>query len=178
PSEKPVASKAKPVAEKPKLPATGNGFSAYNSLQFKYSILIDVAVEELTNVKLLQFMDDWYGTKYRFGGSSRDGIDCSAFSGSLLLNVFGLQIPRIAKDQYTACKRIKREDLEAGDLVFFHTTRRGISHVGVYLANGKFIHASTNYGVTISNLDDGYYAKAFVAGGRPRSAYVPQSLGN
>src|ERR1700704_3464943 len=60
---------------------TGNNVERVNSLQLKYAILIDVAVEQLQNLKLLQYIDDWYGTRYHFGGSTKQGVDCSAFSG-------------------------------------------------------------------------------------------------
>ena len=146
----------------------GSGIEVINPLQFKYAILMDLPVEELnnSNSKLLEFIEEWYGVPYHFGGSSKDGIDCSAFSGSLMATVFGVGLPRMAKDQYKVCRRISKIDLEEGDLVFFHTTRRGVSHVGVYLGNNKFVHASLNYGVTISDLGDGYYARKLIGAGR------------
>ncbi|MEP6746181.1 MAG: NlpC/P60 family protein [Bacteroidota bacterium] len=140
----------------------------YMQLQFKYAILMDVPVEALSNLKLFAFIDDWYGTPYHFGGNNKNGIDCSAFSGNLMTAVFGVGLPRMAKEQYSVCEHVKKDDLEEGDLVFFHTTRKGISHVGVYLGNNKFVHASLNYGVTISDMSDGYYARAFRGGGRAR----------
>ncbi|MEO5591082.1 MAG: NlpC/P60 family protein [Chitinophagaceae bacterium] len=146
----------------------GNSPVIITPIQFKYAILMDVPVEALNNLKLFSFIDDWYGTPYRFGGSTKDGIDCSAFSGSLMTNVFGVGLPRMAKDQYNVCEHVKRDNLEEGDLVFFHTTRKGISHVGVYLGNNKFVHASLNYGVTISDLTDSYYSRTFRGGGRTR----------
>jgi cell wall-associated NlpC family hydrolase len=146
----------------------GNIIESIGPLQFKYAILMDVAVEELnnSNSKLLQYIEDWYGTPYHFGGSTKNGIDCSAFAGNLVEAVFGIGLPRMAKDQYKVCRRISKDDLEEGDLVFFHTTRKGISHVGVYLGNNKFVHASLNYGVTISDLGDGYYARTLIGTGR------------
>jgi hypothetical protein len=156
-----------------------NVIEQLETLPFKYSILLDVAVEELNNMALLQFMNEWYGTRYKFGGSTHAGIDCSAFSGALLLNVFGVTLPRMAKDQYKVCERVKKDELQEGDLVFFHTTRKGISHVGVYLRNNKFIHASLNYGVVISSLDDPYYSRTFVGAGRPSaSANVTTAAAN
>ncbi len=140
----------------------------FTSLQFKYAILMDIPIETLNNLKLFSFIDDWYGAPYRFGGSTREGIDCSAFSGNLMTTVFGIGLPRMAKDQYKVCERVQRTGLEEGDLVFFHTTRKGISHVGVYLGHNKFVHASLNYGVTISDLTDPYYSRAFRGGGRIR----------
>ena len=146
----------------------GNSPAIVSPMQFKYAILMDVPVEALNNLKLFSFIDEWYGTPYRFGGSTKDGIDCSAFSSSLMTNVFGVGLPRMAKDQYNVSAHVKRDDLQEGDLVFFHTTRKGISHVGVYLGNNKFVHASLNYGVTISSLEDPYYSRTFRGGGRTR----------
>ncbi|HTL08280.1 MAG TPA: NlpC/P60 family protein [Chitinophagaceae bacterium] len=153
----------------------GNGPGIYTPMQFKYAILMDVPVEALNNLQLFSFIDEWYGTPYRFGGNDKAGIDCSAFTGNLMTSVFGVGLPRMARDQYNACDHVKREELEEGDLVFFHTTRKGISHVGVYLGNDKFVHASLNYGVTISSLSDPYYARSFRAGGRMRVATITVS---
>jgi cell wall-associated NlpC family hydrolase len=144
------------------------GIENYSPLQFKYAILMDATVEEMNNANLLTFIEDWYGTRYRYGGSAKDGIDCSAFASSLMSAVYGVNnLPRISKDQYKASKRVKRNELREGDLVFFHTLgrRKSVTHVGVYLRNGKFIHASIS-GVMISSLDDGYYAQHFVGAGR------------
>ncbi|HEY4148670.1 MAG TPA: NlpC/P60 family protein [Chitinophagaceae bacterium] len=145
-----------------------------HALQFKYSLLLDAPVEQLTNLKLLEYIDEWYGTHYRFGGNSKDGIDCSAFSGGLMAAVFGIGLPRMAKDQYNAGLRVKKSELQEGDLVFFHTTRKGVSHVGVYVANNKFVHASLNYGVTISDLNDPYYLRTYVGARRARIADAPE----
>jgi len=140
----------------------------YPALQFKYAILENATVEEMNNPKLLSFMDYWYGTPYRYGGTSRDGIDCSAFSFLLLSSVYGLaSLPRTSKEQYATSRHIQRNELQEGDLVFFHTLgkRRVVTHVGVYLRNNKFIHASVS-GVMISDMNDGYYDKHFIGAGR------------
>lgn len=156
----------------------GNSAGIYMPMQFKYAILMDVPVEALNNIKLFSFIDEWYGTPYRFGGSTKDGIDCSAFTSGLMTAVFGVGLPRMARDQFNVCERVDRDDLEEGDLVFFHTTRKGISHVGIYLGNGKFVHASVNYGVTISDMSEGYYARAFRGGGRARQNATATASGN
>jgi lipoprotein Spr len=116
------------------------------------------------SLSLLGFIDDWFGTRYRYGGNSKKGIDCSALTGALLLAVYGFKMPRTAKEQYDATEHIQRDDLQEGDLVFFNT-RGGVSHVGVYLDNDCFVHASV-HGVKISSLDDSYYSKRFICGGR------------
>jgi hypothetical protein len=135
-------------------------------LQFKYGILMQVAVEDLTNIRLLQFLDEWYTTRYKYGGSTKNGIDCSAFSSELLSEVYGLSLPRTCREQYKSTQRVKREELHEGDLVFFNI-HHGISHVGVYLANNKFVHASVSSGVMISDLEDDYFDSRYAGAGRP-----------
>jgi hypothetical protein len=142
-----------------------------NFLQFKYAIMMKVAVEELTNLRLLQYIDDWYATRYRYGGSSKKGVDCSAFTSSLLSEVFGASVPRTCREQYHATERITRAALQEGDLVFF-SIKKGISHVGVYLKNNKFVHASSSHGVMISDLQESYFARRFVGAGRAIRATV------
>ncbi len=139
-----------------------------DELRYKYSILTETPVEDLSNLRLLLFMDQWYGTPYHYGGTSKSGIDCSAFSAILLSDVYNVnKIPRISADQYTASRRIPKKDLREGDLVFFHTLGKGhrVTHVGVYLYNDRFVHASIA-GVQISNLAEGYYQQHYIGAGR------------
>ena len=133
--------------------------------QTKYAMMLDVAIESIKNTTLYQFIESWYGTRYRFGGTTKRGIDCSAFTDKLLSTVYDLVIPRTAREQYKFCEHISKDDLLEGDLVFFNT-RKGVSHVGVYLANGHFVHSSRSQGVTISNLEDNYFARRFIGAGR------------
>lgn len=146
----------------------GGPIENYPALQFKYAILENASVEELNNPKLLIFMEYWYGAPYHYGGTSRDGIDCSAFAFLLMSSVYGVAaLPRTSKEQYDATRHIRRNELQEGDLVFFHTLgrHRTVTHVGVYLRNNKFIHASIS-GVMISDMNDGYYDQHFVGAGR------------
>lgn len=138
-----------------------------NPLQFKYAIILEEAVEAIDNARLVSFMEDWYGTPYQFGGDNKKGIDCSAFTCLLMDSVYSITLPRTAKSQYNSSTKIKREQLSQGDLVFFNTTG-GISHVGVYLSNDKFIHASVSSGVMISDLDDAYFKKRYIGAARVR----------
>lgn len=135
------------------------------SLQFKYAQILNRDVEAVSNTELYGFIEKWWSTPYRYGGATKDGIDCSAYSGTLFHDVYGVVLSRTARAQYDDCEKIKKNDLQEGDLVFFRT-RRGVSHVGVYLGNGYFTHASTSSGVMISNLDEEYYKKRYIGGGR------------
>lgn len=136
-----------------------------SSLQFKYAQLLDVEVETITNTKLFAAIEDWWATRYRYGGTTKKGIDCSAFTGALMNEAFGLSLPRTAREQYAQCEKIAKGNLSEGDLVFFNT-RGGVSHVGVYLGNSYFVHSSVHSGVTINSLDDDYYSRKYIGGGK------------
>lgn len=135
------------------------------ALQFKYSLLLDVEVELLKNINLLRLIDDWYGTRYVYGGGSKAGIDCSALMQVFFASLYGVMLPRTAKQQYDFSRRISRTELKEGDLLFFNTIG-GVSHVGMYLCNNKFVHASSSNGVAISDMFDPYYAARLIGVGR------------
>ena len=128
-------------------------------------MLTDVPVEALDNINLLNYMEDWYGTPYHYGGSTKKGVDCSAFSLGLMAAVFNIILPRTAREQYENTTRVEKYDLHEGDLVFFNT-RGGISHVGIYIINNKFVHASLSGGVMISDLGENYFVNRYVGAGR------------
>ncbi|PAW92463.1 glycoside hydrolase [Mucilaginibacter sp. MD40] len=129
------------------------------------SQIMGVAVSATSNMKLFHFVYDWIGTPYRFGGSSRKGIDCSAFTKQLYSDVFNMSIRRSSRDIFSMVSPVGKDELKEGDLVFFKIHSRSISHVGIYLGNGRFAHASSR-GVAISNLDEAYYSRYFYKGGR------------
>ena len=129
------------------------------------SQIMGVAMSATSNMKLFHFVYDWIGTPYRFGGDSRRGIDCSAFTKELYSNVFNMDIQRNSRDIFSMVSPVKRDELKEGDLVFFKIHSRRISHVGIYLGNNKFAHASSR-GVAINSLDDAYYNRYFYRGGR------------
>lgn len=118
--------------------------------------------------QMLDLILNWLGTRYRFGGDTRSGIDCSAFTRMVYHQTTGAVIPRTAVTQADVGMRIdKTSDLRFGDLVFFRTRRYArITHVGVYLGDGLFAHASSRYGVTVSTLESGYYNARFCGGSR------------
>ncbi|HEY2720507.1 MAG TPA: NlpC/P60 family protein [Chitinophagaceae bacterium] len=141
-----------------------SGSKKASSLQLKYSQLLNTDVDQIQNLSLYQTIDDWYGTRYQLGGTTKSGIDCSAFVQTVFASVFGVNLPRMARDQYKATRRISRTELQEGDLLFFNT-RGGVSHVGIYLQNNKFVHASVS-GVMISDMFEPYYVKHFISAGR------------
>jgi cell wall-associated NlpC family hydrolase len=162
--EKTDANKAENVVNND-LSTRNSAVEASSALQMKYAILLNTQVEHLKNEQLLQGVDEWYGTRYRLGGTSHTGVDCSAFVGAVYASVFGISLPRTAREQHRNTRRISRTELQEGDLLFFNT-RGGVSHVGIYLQNNKFVHASVSKGVTIDDLFDPYYLKRFVGAGR------------
>ena len=110
----------------------------------------------------------WIGTPYRSGGNTKKGTDCSGFTSQVYNNVYRIQLPRSSKDQFKAVKKVHKRKLDTGDLVFFSTdrSRKNISHVGIYLKQGKFIHASTSSGVIVSKLNEPYYMSNWISGGK------------
>ena len=132
---------------------------------FRYSLLLDIEVEAIKNQRLFEYITRWWATPYRIGGNSFDGIDCSGFVSGITLETFQKKLPRTSKEQADFCTPINKDEIQEGDLVFFNT-RGGISHVGMYLANNKFVHASTSVGVTISDLNETYWKKRLVKIGR------------
>jgi cell wall-associated NlpC family hydrolase len=106
-------------------------------------------------------------TPYKYGGSSQKGMDCSAFTLQVYQNSLSVEIPRSAREQYSSGEKISKDELKFGDLVFFNTTKRSFpGHVGIYLGEDQFVHASRSQGVTVSSLEDTYYKKRFVGARR------------
>ena len=165
PAVKPASANVTKVNYKSAALNSGNFIESCSALQFKYAQLMDVEVELITNTKLYTAIEDWWATRYRYGGTTKKGIDCSAFTGAIFNAAFGITLPRTAKDQYDQCEKVDWGNLTEGDLVFFNT-RGGVSHVGVYLANGYFVHSSVHGGVTINSLDEDYYNRKYIGGGR------------
>lgn len=147
-----------------------------SALQLKYALLLNVEVEQAVNLNLFKLLDEWMGTHYRLGGTTKDGIDCSAFTQTLFASLYNVTLPRTAREQYDFAKRISRTELKEGDLVFFNTIG-GVSHVGMYLQNNKFVHASTG-GVTISDLYDEYWSRKFIGVGRVEQPQTQSTASN
>jgi len=165
------AFEAEPVLPKPertdRMPDNLTDVEKSNWLQLKYSIHMDIAVEEMNNIPLLQKIDEWWGTPYALGGSSKRGVDCSYFTLDVMNAIYKTNLKRTAAEQYDQSEKIDWSDLKEGDLIFFKTDgSRSISHVGIYMTNNKFAHASTSQGVTISDLSEPYWQKRLYSLGR------------
>ncbi len=106
--------------------------------------------------KLYRHYNQWRGTPYKYGGLSRGGVDCSGFVHQSYKSVFNISLPRSTKDQINKGKRVYINELKTGDLVFFKTGYK-TRHVGIYIEGGKFMHASTSRGVTLSDVRNGYW---------------------
>jgi len=126
-----------------------------------------IRLGKMQNFSLYSFIENWYGTPYRLGGTSKRGIDCSAFVQELYNNVYKTDLLRTAGEQFASTMRLfSKSELKEGDLVFFKIRSSRISHVGVYLSQGNFVHASRSQGVTISNLGEAYWQHYYAGGGR------------
>lgn len=125
-----------------------------------------LSVDSCANYKLYSEVHTWLGTPYKYGGKNTDGIDCSGFSNRIYTAVYNKELAGGSRDIYKTVKPVKRKHLEEGDLLFFKIKKGQISHVGVYLGEGKFAHATTRAGVIISDLAEDYYQKYFYKAGR------------
>lgn len=127
-------------------------------------ILLTGTMEEIDRVilenELLRSYENWKGTKYLWGGDSKKGIDCSALTRRVYREVFGYELPRVAKDQANHGRKISTSQLKPGDILFFRPEER-VNHTAVYLGNTLFINASTSQGVVISSLESKYWGKYF-----------------
>ncbi|MEI2739950.1 MAG: NlpC/P60 family protein [Chitinophagaceae bacterium] len=137
-----------------------------SSVQLKYAVLLNTEVESLPAKTLLESVDEWYGVRYRTGGNTKSGVDCSGFTVAVYASVYGIMLPRVSREQYRTSRKISTTELQEGDLVFFNTNGSGVSHVGVYLGNNKFIHASVSRGVMVNDLFEPYYLKRYYGAGR------------
>jgi len=115
---------------------------------------------------LLKEVIDWLGTPYVYGGKDKTGTDCSGFIMQVYKAVYDINTARSANGIYEECIKVKKEKLKQGELVFFKINTEKIGHVGIFLQDTYFIHASTSKGVMVSSLDLEYWTKYFVSGGR------------
>ncbi len=149
----------------------------FTKTQYKYSKIMEVPVDSLTNNELYEFIDEWMGVTYLMGGETKEGIDCSSFTQRVYTKVYDLYIERTAEKQYNSKYTDKftvKENLREGDLMFFEgvgTRSNAITHVGIYLGNNKFVHSTSvrngaEKGVKVSDITHSFWSRRFVCGGR------------
>lgn len=127
----------------------------------------DLTQNGLSKKAIMKSIMEWLGTPYRFGGLTERGIDCSAFVQKIYLISNNIHLPRTAQNQFSIGLMLNKNQLQFGDLVFFHTRRHAYaSHVGIYLGDNLFAHASSKYGVTVSSLESTYYSNRFIGARR------------
>lgn len=123
---------------------------------------VSLSDQQAVLAKLSAQEQAWRGTRYRIGGTSKKGVDCSGFMQVTFKELFGISLPRMTVDQAKVGRKVAKSELKAGDLVFFNTGRGpNGKHVGVYTANGQFLHASTRGGVIYSSLNSPYWSKTY-----------------
>ncbi|MEK4484744.1 C40 family peptidase [Psychrobacillus sp. FSL H8-0484] len=114
------------------------------------------AASTVASTQIVSSAKSLIGIEYRYGGTTKAGFDCSGFL-NYVYKKNGVSLPRTAAGMYSTGKTVKKANLAVGDLVFFNTSGKGVSHAGMYIGSGKFIHASTSKGVRIDKLNDPYY---------------------
>lgn len=127
---------------------------------------MNIVLCDKDNKKLYNAIEQWYGTPYKSGGCSKNGVDCSCFTINIYQEVYNVKLNRRAMDMVQNIKLINRKDLVEGDLVFFTNSNGRINHVGIYLKENMFAHASSSKGVMVSKLTEKYWDSKFYKGGR------------
>ena len=121
----------------------------------------NAAISNLDQAKMMREISKMMGVSYKLGGVDDEGIDCSAYTMNVYKTSMGKSLPRSSAEQYKVGEAVEYSDLKFGDLVFFNTTGESASHVGIYLGDELFAHASVSLGVTISSLESFYYKKRY-----------------
>jgi lipoprotein Spr len=111
-------------------------------------------------------MDKYLGVRYRYGGTGVAGMDCSGFVSRVFLDALDIKLPRSSAAQAKVGVAVSKANLQFGDLVFFKIRRNRISHVGIYVGDGNFVHASTKLGVIVSSLSEKYYKRTYATARR------------
>ena len=133
---------------------------------YTYFVKHGIAFDSLSNSKLYNEVYDWLGVRYCYAGHSKYGIDCSGFVTQIYQFIYSIKLSGGAGDIYKMVKPIEKKDLKEGDLIFWKIRHPYISHVGLYLSNNKFVHATTGYGVRIDDLNEPYYFRYYFCAGR------------
>jgi cell wall-associated NlpC family hydrolase len=155
----------KPKRKRKKAPSNEKA-EKENGIVSKYADKLDVSKRDITNYELYKFIDTWYGAPYKYAGRTKAGVDCSDLVSILYQNVYNVTVTGNVETFYKLCKPIKPSELKEGDLIFFKINSKSLSHIGVYLQNHRFVHASVHSGVVIDDLGEDYYKKYYWGAGR------------
>jgi len=160
---------------RPLAPETPKGYTRYEPTatiqksKEKSSEISNYEQQETQDITGIAAWDNvlspWLGTPYLLGGNTKKGTDCSGFVSSIYMEKERMPIPRTSTEEFKKGKSVARNDLIIGDLVFFGNRLR-VSHVGIYVGKGNFIHASTSKGVTVTPLDDSYWKPRYIGARR------------
>ena len=116
--------------------------------------------------KIVNLAKAQIGKPYRWGATGPSSFDCSGFTAYIYKNGAGVSLPRTSVSQSKTGTKVSRSNLKTGDLVFFNTSGKGVSHVGMYIGDSKFIHSSSSKGIRIDSLNSTYYKSRFISGSR------------
>lgn len=144
-----------------------NGKSKGRSAELKsYEKKLGISLDQDIDLDLVREVSGWLGTPYQWAGNTKKGVDCSGFVKQVYQKVYGVNTPRTADGMADIYKKVGRNNLKAGDMVYFKINTARVGHVGIYLQDGYFVHASSSKGVMVNNLSESYYKKYFTKGGR------------
>jgi murein DD-endopeptidase / murein LD-carboxypeptidase len=138
----------------------------------KFGSLYDYYTAKEVDIVAAQHYDlyfevfDWLGTPYVYGGKSKRGIDCSAFVAQVYKRIYGKALSGAVSDIFNKCLEVDESQLNEGDFVIFNIGGRYLSHIGVYLQNRRFAHATVHGGVMVNSLDEPYYKRYYYKSAR------------
>jgi len=142
-------------------------FIACTSSRFSRPGRVVSADDDMVCNNIISVAKPWLGVPYKYGGTDFDGVDCSGFVQQIYLQVFDIALPRTTAEMFDGGSYVRDGWLSCADLLFFKNVRgNGVDHVGIYIGNNRFVHASSSSGVVISDLTSDYYTEHFVGARR------------
>lgn len=134
----------------------------------KYEEQLGISLPETSNIAFIKSIVPWLGSPYKYGGNSINGTDCSGFVSSIYSSFYKIELDRTSLLIYQNARKINKSQVKEGDLVFFKTDGKKVSHVGMVITPNQFIHASSKKGVVVNSLNEAYYSKSFISFGSYR----------
>ncbi len=134
----------------------------------KYEEQLGISLPETINIEFIKAIVPWLGSPYKYGGNSINGTDCSGFVSSIYSCYFKIELDRTSLLIYQNARKINKSQVKEGDLVFFKTDGKKVSHAGMVITPNQFMHASSKKGVVVNSLSEPYYSESFVSFGSYR----------